>query len=140
MPDFPLSTADARAVLPRQVSREDAIFNSSRLALLIRALATADYPRLRLAMEDRLHQPYRLPLIPGSEAAMEAAYAAGAAGGALSGAGPSLLAFVPGNASTHFAIRDAMCAAFVSAGVECRSWLLASDGEGCRVAAVHFSN
>jgi homoserine kinase len=140
LPDFPLSTAEARAALPRHASREDAVFNSSRLALLLRVLATADYPRLRLAMQDRLHQPYRLPLIPGSEAAMEAAYAAGAAGVALSGAGPSLIAFVPDHANSHVAICDAICATFASAGLGCRSWVLDSDQEGCRVAPGHSAD
>lgn len=135
LPNFPFSTADARAVLPHQISREDAIFNGSHLGLLIRALATADYPRLRLAMQDRLHQPYRLPLIPGSEAAMEAAYAAGAAGVALSGAGPSLIAVLPDESQTHVAIREAMSNAFASVGLNCRSWILSTDEAGCRVTA-----
>jgi homoserine kinase len=95
MPDFQLSTAEARAALPAQVSRQDAIFNAARLGLLVRALETADYDKLRIAMQDRLHQPYRLPLVPGLAEAFGAAYAAGAAGVALSGAGPSLIAFAP---------------------------------------------
>jgi homoserine kinase len=136
LPDFPFSTTEARAVLPGQISRKDAIFNSSRLGLLIRALQTADYPRLRLAMQDRLHQPYRLPLIPGSEAAIAAAYASGAAGVALSGAGPALIAILPADINTHAAVRDAISAAFMAAGLTSRSWILATDEAGCRVSAV----
>ena len=94
-PGFELLTRDARAALPSQISRQDAIFNASRLPLLIRALETAAYSKLTLAMQDKLHQPYRLPLIPGMAAAFDAAYAAGAAGVALSGAGPRPHRFCP---------------------------------------------
>jgi homoserine kinase len=133
LPDFSFSTTAARALLPQQVAREDAIFNSSRLALLIHALRTADYPTLRLAMQDRLHQPFRLPLIPGSVAALEAAYAAGAAGVALSGAGPALLAFVPPDNKSATAISQAMALAFSAAGMQSRSWTLGIDTTGCQV-------
>ncbi len=127
MPNFALLTRDARAALPKQVSREDAIFNASRLAMLIRALETAAYPKLTLAMQDRLHQPYRLPLIPGMSEAFAAAYAAGAAGVALSGAGPSLIAFAPDH---HEQIVAAVTAVFQKHHLTCRSWILPIDSEG----------
>ena len=130
LPDFDLPTATARAALPRQVPLADAIFNAGRLALLVRALAAGDYQRLPLAMQDRLHQPYRLPLIPGMAAAFAAAYAAGAAGVALSGAGPSLLAFAPDN---HQAIAAAIQAAFAPAGLPSRAWILPVDAQGAQV-------
>lgn len=133
LPDFDLPTAEARAALPRQVPLADAVFNAGRLALLVRALAAADYQRLPLAMQDRLHQPYRLPLIPGMAAAFAAAYAAGAAGVALSGAGPSLLAFAPDN---HQAIAAAIQAAFAPAGLPSRAWILPIDNQGARVQPV----
>jgi homoserine kinase len=130
MPNFALLTRDARAALPAQVSRQDAIFNASRLPLLIRALATADFPKLRLAMQDRLHQPYRLPLIPGMAAAFEAAYTAGAAGVALSGAGPSLIAFAP---NSHAGIVAAVTAVFQQNNLTCRSWILPIDTAGTQI-------
>ncbi|HUM71842.1 MAG TPA: homoserine kinase, partial [Chloroflexota bacterium] len=83
LPDFHLLTSEARAALPTQIARHDAIFNAARTPLLIRALQTADYDLLAIAMQDRLHQPYRLPLIPGMAAAFAAAQAAGASGVAL---------------------------------------------------------
>src|SRR2546421_4585973 len=92
IPDFELSTAQSRAVLPAQVSRADAIFNCSRIALLVHALHGQRYDLLATAMDDRLHQPYRAALVPGLTAAIAAGYAAGACGVALSGAGPALLA------------------------------------------------
>ena len=130
MPDFKLLTKDARAALPSQVSRQDAIFNASRLPLLIHALATAAYPTLTLAMQDKLHQPYRLPLIPGMAAAFDAAYAAGAAGVALRGAGPSLIAFAPQN---HEQIIAAVTAVFQQHNLTGRSWILPIDTEGTQM-------
>ena len=129
-PDFELLTHDARAALPRQISRQDAIFNASRLPLLVRALATAAYPQLTLAMQDRLHQPYRLPLIPGMAEAFTAAYAAGAAGVALSGAGPSLIAFAPDG---HDQIVAAVTAVFHQHNLDSRSWILPIDTTGTQV-------
>ena len=130
LPDFYLPTVEARAALPRQISLPDAIFNASRLGLLIRALETADYDKIRIAMQDRLHQPYRLPLVPGLAAAYGAAYAAGAAGVALSGAGPSLIAFAP---TGHEAIGEAMTAVFAQHQLASRTWILSVDTQGCRV-------
>lgn len=91
IPNFPLSTALARSVLPPVVERGDAIFNVSHAAVLLHALESGDGEILRLAMEDRLHQPYRYPLIPGSEVAIELATECGALGVCISGAGPTLL-------------------------------------------------
>ncbi|MEM7119596.1 MAG: homoserine kinase [Chloroflexota bacterium] len=131
LPDFELLTQDARAALPKQVSMQDAIFNSSRLGLLIRALQTADYQKMCLAMQDRLHQPYRIPIIPGMAAAFNAAFNAGAASVALSGAGPSLIAFGP---SKHQAIGEAAQDAFAHAGLDSRLWVLNLDISGSSVA------
>jgi homoserine kinase len=72
---------------------KDAIYNISRATLVTEAFRTGDLSLLGEAMTDKLHQPYRLKLIPGSQSAMDAAREAGAAAVALSGAGPSLIAF-----------------------------------------------
>jgi homoserine kinase len=97
VPDVTSSTADARAVLPATVPRADAVFNVQRVALLLAALQ-ADAPgALRIALDDRLHQPYRLRLFPWMPDAVAAAGKAGALGCVLSGAGPSLLAVVRGD-------------------------------------------
>lgn len=129
LPDFHLLTSEARAVLPATLSRADAIFNTSRLALLLHALTTGEYDCLRVAMADRLHQPHRLAIIPGAAAAYEAAYAAGAVGVALSGAGPSLLAFAAGGED---AIGRAMSDAFAAAGLGSRVWVLRPSAEGAQ--------
>ena len=91
IPPFELSTALARSVMPPSVRMEDAVFNLSRAALLLRALGDGDGDLLRLALDDRLHQPYRRGLIPGYDAARDAAEALGALGLCISGAGSTLL-------------------------------------------------
>jgi len=92
VPDYGLSTSQSRAVLPDQYSREDAIFNVQRSALLIAALTTGTTSAFPAALEDRLHQPYRYSLIPGLEEIVKLR-APGLLGCALSGAGPSVLVF-----------------------------------------------
>ena len=91
IPDFELSTELARSVLPEAVSRQDAIFNISRSALLIKALERGDRQLMRIALEDKLHQPYRTKLIQGFETAEAAAKKLDAMGICISGAGSTLL-------------------------------------------------
>ena len=91
IPDFELSTELARSVLPVNVSRQDAIFNISRSALLIKALERGDRQLMRIALEDKLHQPYRTKLIQGFETAEAAAKKLEAMGICISGAGSTLL-------------------------------------------------
>lgn len=132
LPKFTLLTIDARAALPIEVPLKDAIFNTSRIGLLIRALQAADYQMLKIAMQDRLHQPYRVPLIPGMKEAFDVAKEAGASGVAISGAGPSLLAFAPGG---HQAIVEATVASFQRTGLICRSWILSVDTKGVQISS-----
>lgn len=91
-PDFTLPTVAARAVLPKTYCREDVIFNVQRSALLIAALFTGSTESFSAALQDRLHQPYRAPLIPGFDE-MLAIRTPGLLGCSLSGAGPSVLVF-----------------------------------------------
>ncbi len=92
IPNFELSTAAARSVLPASYGRADAIFNAAHLGLLLRGLETGNADWLQAALHDRIHQPYRQALISGYEAVQQAAIAAGAYGLVISGAGPTLLA------------------------------------------------
>lgn len=91
-PDVEWPTRVARAVLPKSVSRVDAIHNIGRAALVVDALRNGDLELLQQVMDDRLHQPYRLRHISGGMAAYKCAKQFGAA--ALSGAGPSIIVFV----------------------------------------------
>lgn len=94
IPDFQLSTSSAREVLPKEVALGDAVYNISRASLLTAALTMGRLDLIKNAMQDRLHQPYRAPLVPGMERILEEATQHGALGTALSGAGPTLLALV----------------------------------------------
>ncbi len=115
IPDFPMSTAEARRVLPASVSRADAIFNTCRSSLLVAALAAGDLSVLRWAMEDRLHQPYRSAIFEALPHLIEKALRAGAAGAALSGAGSTVIALCEGDPAP---IAEAMARAGV-AGKAC---------------------
>jgi homoserine kinase len=90
VPDFTLSTTKARAVLPKEVSRADAIYNISHGAMVLKALELGDEKLLRNAMQDKLHQNYRKSLIQDYET-IEALVRTTGAAFCLSGAGPTLL-------------------------------------------------
>jgi homoserine kinase len=129
IPDLEVATSDARAVLPGQVSRADAIFNLSRTAFVVAALATGNLGSLAWAMEDRLHQPYRAPLIPGLLETIHAAREAGAAGASLSGAGSTVLALTT---DRFDAIASAMQATLARHGLASRVAVLEPDMAGAR--------
>ncbi len=94
VPDFEMSTEQARAILPRDVPRADVIFNLSRTALFAAAIVSGKMHLLSEAMRDRLHQPYRVVMFPDMQRIIDAAVHAGALGACLSGAGSSILALV----------------------------------------------
>lgn len=129
-PDFDFPTKQARAILPKQIELKDAIHNISRAVIVTEAFRLGDLDMLHEAMSDKLHQPYRIPLIPGAQAAMEAAKAAGAAAVALSGAGPSLIAF---SAKRDPAIGEAMKRVFEGAGLQARIFQLKMSDHGAEV-------
>jgi homoserine kinase len=133
LPDFDFPTKQARAILPKQVERKDAIYNISRAVLVTEALRTGNLDLLGIAMKDSLHQPYRLPLIPGAIAALEAGKGAGAAAVALSGAGPGLIAF---SSQEEAGIGLAMKRAFESTGLSARIFELETSYEGAEATIV----
>lgn len=97
IPHFELATSKAREALPAQVSLEDAVYNISRSSLMAAALSAGRLDLIRTAMKDRVHQPYRAPLVPGMSKILAEAPDQGALGIALSGAGPTMIAFVDRN-------------------------------------------
>lgn len=127
VPETTSSTADARAVLPESVPRADAVFNVQRVALLLAGLQTQRADALAAAFDDRLHQPYRRRLFPWLPSVIDAARAAGAIGGALSGAGPCVLVVVPGDTTP---VARAMESALAAAGIPGRAEALRVDTEG----------
>ncbi|BAZ25605.1 homoserine kinase [Kalymmatonema gypsitolerans NIES-4073] len=130
IPDFELSTKEARRVLPTEVSRADAIFNTAHLGLLLRGLETGTGDWLRAALQDRLHQPYRKALIRGYDALHSAAVAAGAYGMVISGAGPTLLALT--NKADSEAVAAAMAAAWMEEGIKAEVRSLSVDTQGAK--------
>ncbi|RMF92853.1 MAG: homoserine kinase, partial [Nitrospinota bacterium] len=98
-----------------------------RVALLLTALAQGEAGLVRVAMEDRLHQPYREQLMGPFRAVVQAARAAGADGVALSGAGPAVLAVT---CRQEEEIGEAMCKPFLECGIACRSLILRVSAQG----------
>jgi len=129
-PDFDFPTKQARAILPKQIERKDAIYNISRAVIVTEAFRVGDLEMLREAMTDKLHQPYRLPLIPGAQAAIDAMKRAGASAVALSGAGPSLIAF---SSKRETAIGKAGQRAFTESGLDARVYKLTISRKGAEV-------
>lgn len=131
IPNFELSTQEARSVLPTSYSRADAIFNVAHFGLLLQALATGRGDWLKTALQDKIHQPYRQVLIPGYEAVYSAALNNGAYGLVISGAGPTLLAIVaPPQAA---AVATAMTAAWQKEGITAVVLPFSLDTQGAKV-------
>ncbi|MDK1081192.1 MAG: homoserine kinase [Anaerolineae bacterium] len=133
LPDIEFLTKQSRSVLPKQVDHKHAVNNISGAILVAEALRTGDLELLGIAMKDNLHEPYRLPLIPGAQAAMLAAREAGAAAVALSGAGPGLIAF-SSNQSRDISV--AMQKVFESNGLSARIFELEMSNKGAQVTSV----
>ncbi|MEG4110744.1 MULTISPECIES: homoserine kinase [unclassified Microcoleus] len=132
IPDFELSTAEARKVLPADYSKADAIFNAAHLGLLVRALETGNQNWLRCALQDKIHQPYRQSLIKGYEAVQQAALNAGACGMVISGAGPTLLALT--DVANAVAVEKGMAAAWMEFGVNAEVRAIGLDTQGGQVS------
>ncbi len=128
IPQAESATAEMRTVLPERVSHRDAALHGAQAALLATAIVTGDASLLRAAMDDRMHQPYRLPLLPDSRELIETAYRHGAAGAALSGAGPSVLAICDSPAVAHSVEKG-----LNAAGVEGMAARLRFDPAGARL-------
>ena len=96
-PPYEVRTADARRVLPTEVSRDTAVWQMGRLVALVRALELGDAELLAKACHDRLHEPYRAKLIPDYEALRAAALDAGACAFMISGSGSTMIAVADGN-------------------------------------------
>ncbi|MEA3454386.1 MAG: homoserine kinase [Candidatus Caldatribacteriota bacterium] len=130
IPDFTLSTGEMRRALPQKVALPEAVFNLSRSALLINALQNSDWDVLAEAMEDRLHQPYRAPFIPGIGDIFSQIKKTGLAGVALSGSGPSVVSLT--KVGSEEEISKIMKDTFLKAGITCRTLVLETDLEGTK--------
>lgn len=121
IPDFELSTEEARSVLPKQLNYSQAVYNIAHLGLLIKALETGNGDWLTEALKDKLHQPYRQSLIKGYTQMQEAVMKAGGYGMVISGAGPTLLTVTNEARSTDVikAMEETWLAMGVKADVKC---------------------
>ena len=132
-PHMFLSTREARSILKREVAMADFVWQTANLAGFISGCYTDDLELIREGLNDVVIEPQRKKLIPGFSAVRAAAMNAGALGCSISGAGPTMFAWAPGD--TAEAVRSGMVAAFASHGVEVDHWVVPVDSEGARVVA-----
>ncbi|MGE4619592.1 MAG: homoserine kinase [Planctomycetota bacterium] len=136
IPEVPLETKRARAALPDQYPRQDAIVNLGALAHLVAGLAHGDWQAIHEGCVDQLHQPFRLPLIPGLTEALESLrQEEQLSGGWLSGAGPTLAAFVP-DQKTNLDVATAALEALARADTPAHAKILAIDATGLRIESL----
>jgi homoserine kinase len=131
VPDLIIPTKQARAILPKEVPRADAVFNHSRVGLLVAALSQHRPDLLRVAMQDRLHQPYRAKIFPEMEALIRAGIDGGAWGACLSGAGSAILAI--SSRAKADAVAASMSKTAASLKVPGRTLVLEVPSSGARV-------
>jgi homoserine kinase len=130
-PDQELETKKARGILPKELPYFDAIKSVNSAAYVVAAILSGEYDRLRHAVMDFLHEPYRLPLIPGAKPAIEAGIAAGALTGWLSGSGSSVLCVARPDKAAR--VGRAMAAAFAAHKLSGTVHLLHADNAGLKV-------
>lgn len=128
VPNFELSTEEARAVIRRKITLKEAVFNIQRASLFISALVSKRFDLLRVATEDALHQPYRAQLIPGFEEVLKAGYSQGAYAVFLSGAGPTVCALTSEDKAKP--VGKAMEEAFKEARISSRLFFLKAEERG----------
>jgi len=133
IPDYPVSTKKARAILPQKVPLADAVYNLSHAALLAVSLAEGDLLGFGEMLKDRLHQPYRFSLIPGAADVAAAAKAKGALGCVISGSGPAMIAFHNAGKQLGESIGQAMRQAFAKHRIKSRFMQAPLDNLGTRV-------
>lgn len=132
VPEARLATRTARGVLPENLSRADAVFNVSRAALLVGALAAHRWDALPEALRDKIHQNQRASLIPGWEPLTQAAAKCGALGATLSGAGPAIIFWLLPEMDEK-EIVEVIHGTARQHGIEGQAMPLEVEPEGCRI-------
>lgn len=133
IPEFEILTEEARKVLPKEVSLKDAVFNIQRATLLISALVNRDFDLLRVAVEDRLHQPFRGKLLKGFDTFKELAYSFGADAVFISGSGSTIGVFTRKNADQ---IGEEGVRLYREMGISAKYLVLEADEKGARWSKV----
>jgi len=131
-PTVEILTAEARAMLPKQVPQSAAILNSAALATFVYGLAKNDASIIRGSISDQIAEPYRKTLIPNFDAIKKAALDAGALGFSISGSGPTLFALCDGHGSAQI-IEKTLSALSVSS--DAMIWTSAINHHGARIMA-----
>lgn len=131
-PEVETLTKESRGTLPATLPYFDAVRSINSATYLAVAFATGNFQKLNHAVSDFMHEPYRLPKIPGGRAAIEAGINAGALTGWLSGSGSSVLCVA--QRGTAASVSMAMEAAFKRASVGCTARTLSADNDGLQVA------
>jgi homoserine kinase len=130
-PHMVLATREARAILKKTVDLSDVIWQQANLAGFLAGCYTSDIALIRESLLDVVIEPQRQVLIPGFADVKKAALDAGALGGSISGAGPTVFAWA--EARDAEAVRSGMVAAFRKHGLDSDAWVSAIDLEGARV-------
>jgi homoserine kinase len=132
VPDFEMPTNESRKLLPAELSKDDAVFNIGRAALLVAALAKGEWDALDIATQDRLHQPARARIFPGMPDIFAAAKDAGALCAYLSGGGSTIAAFA---VEGEERIARAMMQAAIARGYPGRTAITSPSDAGATIIA-----
>ncbi|MDD3852330.1 MAG: homoserine kinase [Syntrophomonadaceae bacterium] len=127
VPDFNLPTEKSRSVLPAQLNLTDTVSNLQRACFLLASIFNGDLTHINKAMDDMIYQPLRKQFVPGFDEVLTAAKSNGAVGTALSGAGPSIIAFATGKPD---GIGEAMKTALLASNIDSRIYYLHPDQKG----------
>ncbi len=130
-PHMFLSTKQARAILKREVTMSDFVWQTANLAGFISGCYTNDLELIREGLNDVVIEPQRRQLIPGFSAVRSSALSAGALGCSISGAGPTMFAWAM--AAEAEGVRQAMVAEFARHGVETDHWVVPVESDGARI-------
>ena len=132
VPDFEMPTQEGRKRIARTpFTREDAVFNFGRIALLVAAMGAGRFDLLDEATQDRYHQPVRSEIFPGLNPIMAAAKGGGAAASYLSGGGSTVAAFVQGDVAERVA--RVMTQAAMANGFHGRSIITRPSAQGAHL-------
>lgn len=131
-PVVEVMTKESRGVLPAKIPYFDAVRSINSAAYLVAVFATRDYARLQHAVSDFMHEPYRLPHIPGAQGALAAGAKAGALTGWLSGSGSSVLCVARHELAET--VLGAMRGSFQQANLACEGRIMLADNSGLSLA------
>jgi homoserine kinase len=130
-PQIEIKTAEARAILPKDIPMQDAITQWSNLGSLVHALHTQDYALLQRSLHDAVVEPYRSQLIPHFDEVKTAVLEVGALGFGISGSGPSMFAITKG-ASAANAVEAAMRKVYENSSLKFETYLSQINQEGIK--------